>query len=189
MLEDEVRAVPLGDLIWAEWFGSDVRFTFETELSSADQTTLDGIVADHTGAAQTDVQFTESNQIVGEPIDVTWETWDDIGGQPTNAASLLATNGVDPGFVGYAHGRVTCHVKTNGTGAQLKIIECDPTPRDLTSSPFDVPDTAGEWAIAKVLTDVSPAAGDSCFTLQGKTATGVSFEVRRVALTMLYIGP
>lgn len=170
--------------------GDDVDIWFVDALSAGDQTILGTVVAAHTGVPPNRVILIESNQLVGDATSITEDqTWQEVGGQPTNIDDLLTASGFLTSDKQYSIGRITCEIKVSGTGAELKIVECAASETDMMSSAEAVADTSEDWVIKKFITNVTPSLGDACYCLRGRLNGATSMEIRRAALTMLYIGP
>lgn len=130
------------------------------------------------------VTFHATSRIVGKEVEITNdETFEGVGGG-------IVTN---PGFfassLAHTFGRVTCAVKTVGLGAQLKTVEdgLDGSPMDMTSAPFEFPDTEGEWRMFNINTNVPPHTGDHEYGIQLKRGGATSFHIRSAHMTLLEV--
>jgi len=128
------------------------------------------------------VQFRASSRFMGKELIVTSETWIDV------ESSGIVTN---PAFFAYdvtkIRGRLNCCVKTEGTGAALKLI-CDDlngTVVDMMSAPYEFPDTEGEWKMFDIDTDIPPPTGNHEYKVQVMKGDADSMSLRSGHLIML----
>jgi hypothetical protein len=151
---------------------------FASSLSGGEETALDALVAAHTGAPPTQVIWHASSVLAECPhgAEATDPNWDELGGTVTTPDFFTDTPQ-------NCKGRVVGMVKTNGTGAKLRLREDDDTP----SGGYDVPDTSGEWQAMQWFTPDNATAGTHSYILEGQlpTSGATQLEVKYVAVSLL----
>jgi hypothetical protein len=154
---------------------------FASTLSSGEEAALDALAAAHTGAAPMVVTWHASSVLTDaeKSITDTDPDWTELGGAVTTP-DFFTSN------VAACKGRVVGMVKSNGTGAKLRLKEDSTTP----SGGFDVPDTSGAWQAMQWFSPDAPTSGTHAYMLEGQLpssgATAVS--VKFVAVSLLEFG-
>jgi len=155
-----------------------VTFTFESDLSSGEQTALDSLVANHEGTPPVKVKWLAASNLAIDQHQITDTdpSWTEIGISVTTP-SFFTPN------VSSCKGRVVGLVKSNGTGAKLRLREDSETP----SGGFDIPDTEGEWEAMQWFSPDSPTEGTHAYTLEGQLPSSGATEVyvKGVAVSLL----
>jgi len=168
----------------------EITLLFDETPPAGEISTCDNVVAAHPGICVYRTVFIESDQILANGISVTGDLeWEELGGQPTNIEALLVANGFLATDIQYVVGRVICEAKVSGDGAQLAIYEHQEGVEKALCAPYDIADTDGEWKIAKVLTTTAPSVGEATYCFEGRLNGATSLEIRRAAVTVLYVGP
>lgn len=155
-----------------------VYFGFAAELSQAEQTALDGVVAAHQGTPPVQVTWLASSVLTDSEKTATDvdPAWTELGGAVTTP-DFFTPN------IQSCKGRIVGKVKTNGTGAKLRLREDDTTP----SGGYDAPDTGGEWTNMQWFSPDSPTAGTHEYILEGQLPSSGATElsVKYVAVSLL----
>jgi hypothetical protein len=155
-----------------------VYFGFAEELSQDEQTALDAVVAAHQGNPPMQVIWHASSVLTDSEksaSDVAPD-WTEMGGSVTTP-SFFTPN------IQNCKGRVVGKVKTNGTGAKLRLRENTTIP----SGGYDVPDTGSEWVNMQWFSPDSPTAGTHEYVLEGQLPESGATElsVKYVAVSLL----
>lgn len=155
-----------------------VYFGFASELSQDEQTALDGVVAAHQGTPPMQVIW-HASSVLTDSEKSTTDTdpdWTELGGAVTTP-DFFTPN------IQNCKGRVVGKVKTNGSGAKLRLREDTTTP----PSGYDVPDTGGEWMNMQWFSPDAPTAGTHEYTLEGQlpTSGATQLSVKYVAVSLL----
>lgn len=155
-----------------------VYFGFASELSQDEQTALDAVVAAHQGNPPLQVIWHASSVLTDSEkstSDVAPD-WTELGGAVTTP-SFFTPN------VQSCKGRVVGKVKTNGTGAKLRLRENTTIP----SGGYDVPDTGGEWTNMQWFSPDAPTEGTHEYILEGQLPESGATElvVKYVAVSLL----
>lgn len=151
-----------------------VTFYFVSDLSSAEKTALDALVASHTGMAPVKCKFHASSTIVGKEASITSLEWEVLGGVVTTPQFFC------PSLDGI-RARIVGSYKTDGNGAQIRIVEDGVK----VLGTFALPGTASQWTQMQWFTTTVPSAGTHEYTLEAiKGAAGSAF-VRFVSMSLL----
>ena len=164
LLEDD--GAPTGNFM--------VTFYFESDLSEAEEAELDDLVADHTGMPPVKCRFHASSGIIGKEEEIAGVDWEILGGVVTTPQFFCPTlEGIKARIIG--------SYKTDGNGAQIRIIE------DETNvlGTFDLPGTASQWAQMQWFTTTPPSPGTHEYTLEGIKGSAGSAFVRFVSMSLL----
>lgn len=154
-----------------------VTFDFQTDLSAGEITALDALVAAHTGADPVQVVFHASSVLADHEVSATDTDpgWTELGGAVTTPSFFA-------GVLAACKGRVVGQVKSNGTGAKLRICE-----DGVESGSFDVPDTEGAWQQMQWFSTDAPSEGLHTYTIEGQlpTSGATELKVKYVAVSLL----
>ncbi len=150
---------------------------FDVALTPAEKSTLDAVIAAHTGAVAPWVVFHASSKFTDGTVPITTTTaWQTLGGVVFNPSFFVQTEIVN--MFGTAEGRN----QAVGAGAELRVLEDGVV---ITTSPYPVPDTAGADANFEFYTDVPPTAGQHVYELQGRLNAATSASVTYVTLSLM----
>jgi len=151
---------------------------FDVEPSSGDKTSVDGVVAAHTGNAPLVVTWHASSVLTDSEQTVTAidPDWEEVGGAVTTP-DFFTSN------VSACKGRVVGMVKANGAGAKLRLKEGVSSP----SGGYSVPDTEGGWMEMQWFAPDAPTAGTHQYTLEGQlpVSGATELKVKYVAVSLL----
>ena len=142
-----------------------------SEMSQAEKDAVDAAVQPsvrwHASSVLTDAE---------KSVTETSPSWQELGGSVTTP-SFFTPN------VSSCKGRVVGQVKTNGTGAKLRLKEGSTTP----SGGYDVPDTSGEWTNMQWFSPDAPTTGTHLYALEGQlpVSGATSMSVKYVAVSLL----
>jgi hypothetical protein len=158
--------------------GDDCFLVFDIEPSSEDITAIDGVIDAHTGNPSPVVVW-HASSVLAESEKSTSDTdpnWTELGG------SVTTPNFFTPN-VAACLGRVVGMVKTNGTGAKLRLREGEVIP----TGGYNVPDTEGEWTAMQWFAPDHPTAGTHSYALEGQlpTSGATELKVKYVAVSLL----
>ena len=155
---------------------------FSVALSAEDKTTLDGIVAAHTGTYTTYVFHVSSGMLDGEKSVTAESSFEEVG-------SRLASPDFFVTDLTTVLGRILCQVKVNGNGAEIQVVE---EPDESLSQSGEVvvasasaPDNAGVWKDLAFYTSTVCRAGRHRYRLEAKKNGATSFDIRAAGLTLL----
>jgi len=155
-----------------------VSFGFALELSQDEQTALDEVVAAHQGNPPIQVKWHASSVLTDseKTVAAVDPEWTELGGAVTTP-SFFTPN------VQNCKGRVVGKVKSNGTGAKIRLRENTTIP----SGGYDVPDTGGEWVNMQWFSPDAPTEGTHEYTLEGQlpVAGATQLAVKYVAVSLL----
>jgi hypothetical protein len=152
-----------------------VSFIFPADLSTEEKTALDALVASHTGMPPTQCRFLASSTIIGKEESITEADWTVLGGVVTTPQFFCPNN--LPGL----KARIVGSYKTDGNGAQIRIVEDGTT----VLGTFALPGTASVWTQMQWFTTTSPSEGTHEYTIEAiKGAAGSAF-VRYVSMSLL----
>lgn len=151
-----------------------VKFGFPTDLSSGEQDALDALVAAHTGAPPTKVKFHASSTILHEEVNITESDWTTMGGVVTTPEFFCPT-------VACLKARIVGSYNTNGSGAELRIVEDGTT----VLGTFALPDSSQAWAQMQWFTTTAPSAGTHEYTIEAKLGAATAAKVRFVSMSLL----
>jgi hypothetical protein len=151
-----------------------VVFGFPTDLTGGEETALDALVAAHDGAPPTKVRFHASSTILHDEANITESDWTTIGGVVTTPEFFCPT-------VACLKARIIGSYNTNGTGAELRIVEDGTT----VLGSFELPDSSQAWAQMQWFTTTPPTSGTHEYTIEGKLGTATSAKVRFVSMSLL----
>ncbi len=161
----------------------DFFLCFASALSAEDKTTLDGIVAAHTGAPTVRQIPIQAVQVVSGQATITSDsTWELLGGIVTRPSYF----GDPSQMIGLVTG--CWNVDNTGGQAQLRLVEDDGTTQtQLSAAPFDLP--AGESFSPTFQTDVAPSdlPTDCHYRLEGRLNGAASATVSHVTVTMVHV--
>jgi hypothetical protein len=153
-----------------------VEFYFSTELSGAEVTALDALVAAHQGNPPTTVRFLASSKLLNLEVAVTEpgpEGWQALGGAVTTP-SFFTPN------VAACLGRIVGEYKAIGSGAKLRITE-----DGVDSGQHELADTQGAWTKMQWFSGQAPAPGTHSYVLEGQLNGATSAAVRFIAVSLL----
>ncbi len=126
------------------------------------------------------VTFHATSRVVGTEKEITSDEWIGVGGGIITNPAFFVT---DPNKT---FGRISCAVKTVGTGAKLKVVESDiATTTSMLQTPFEFPDTEGEWRIFNIDTDIPPHAEDHEYGIELTRGGATSLFIRSAHITLL----
>lgn len=150
--------------------GTTCSIVFSSDLTAGEITTLDGIVAAHTGQPITFVVFRAGSTLVTDAKSIEGVGWVDVGGVVSRISFLTH-------HMANAFARVVGQVKCNGDDAEIRVVDAEGT---ALLGPLTLPNTEGEWAILS-LTTAPGLPFDAAETLyvaqaQKNTATEVAFR-------------
>jgi hypothetical protein len=158
--------------------GDDLRITFGSELDSEEEDALDVVVSNHTGAAQTVANFCACSKIVDDELAITEDdTWQELGGFVTTIGFFISD-------ASKAQGRVVGSYKTDGDGAELRLVNSSGS---LMTTAFDCGDTSSAWATMQFSTDVDPVLTIDTYILEGRLNGATSASVRFTSASLLEI--
>lgn len=162
--------------------GDSVSICFDSSLSGADETTLDGLIAAHQGNPTTEAVFHASSKLVEDEKNITSDqTFECVGGSVTSP-SFFSSN------LAACFGRCIGEVFVDGTGFEMQITETnDADTEDKNVSAFAVADTGGVWKRFKFSTDVLIRTGENTYKLEGRLNGAASAKVRFVSLSLLEV--
>jgi hypothetical protein len=151
-----------------------VSFIFPTDLAAGEQTALDALVAAHDGSPPTLCKFHASSTIIHDEKNITDPDWAVLGGVVTTPQFFCPT------LVGIK-ARIVGSYKTNGAGAEIRIMEDELT--ELGS--FALPDSSQAWAQMQWFTTTPPSPGTHEYTLEAKLNGASAATVRFISMSLL----
>lgn len=159
--------------------GDSCCLDFSDALDTDEKAMLDGIVAAHTGAPLTHVEFRASTALIGENKDVLSQDWEDVGGVVTNVGFFVKD-------IANALGRVVGQAKCVGSGAQLRILKQGGS---VLLGPVAIEPTAGAWSVLSVTTspELPLDAEEKLYTVQARLNGATSLAFRYTSFTLLEI--
>jgi len=176
----ELGATALAPLVArVDTFGDECGVWFIEALEPEEVALLEDVVAAHSGEPLTHVEFRASTALVGDPKEVTAEDWTDVGGVVTNVSFFVAD-------IDLALGRIVGQVKTNGPGADLRIMKADDT---VLLGPVSLPDTQDVWTVFSYTTNpgMPLTEGESLYVVQARRDGATSLAFRYTSFTLLEI--
>jgi len=154
--------------------GDDCAVTFADVLSTANETTLDGIVAAHTGKLVI-FEFRGALTVVpSEALIVGLLTFDVLGGIAMQPAALepLSSDQVI---------RFWGEVKSLGTGGEIQVVE-NASGTDTIIATFSIPDTSSAYQAVTFDSTVSVQAGLNTYRVEGRLNGATLAAVRFASL-------
>jgi hypothetical protein len=150
----------------------------ETEPTTSEKTTLDSLIASHDGQPFPKFRYLAPTKLVDNEINVTENTnWQDLGAIVTTLGGFISD-------VSKAWGRVVGDVKTDGSGAELRVIR-ESDGAVLMAAAHSVGDTSAAWVHAQFWVTQNQPADTDCFILQGRLNGATSFKVRYMSMSLL----
>lgn len=161
-------------LIDAVMDGDSLVYHFNSALSGADQTTLDGLVTAHTPLPAYKPMMA-APYMIRDSASAPNDTFSEVGtAVPANMEELLGGLPLSK-----AVGRFRGFIKTNGTGTKIRFVEKDATGGSAaTLGTFDVPDTSGAWQFASFWSDTAPRSGDWAYCFEYHKNGATTLEVK-----------
>jgi len=154
------------------------------DLSGPQKTALDGIIAAHTGEPYSVEIVYGSMKVVDQVINITTTTaWQELGGVVFNPTKVVPIKRLPLVVV-----RLEGAIRTQGTEVQFLLAEDLDGSGDiqtLVSPPFDVPNTANNWVIGSIETNVNLRQGNNIYTVAARLRTSTSAAIRYAKLTVL----
>lgn len=159
--------------------GDECSVVFTEALTTDEKAMLDDLVAAHTGAPMTHVEFRASTALVAGVKEVTTQEWDDVGGVVTNVGFFVKD-------VARALGRVIGQVKCAGTGAQIRILKQDGS---VLLGPVAIADSGGVWAVLSLTTspELPLDSEERLYTVQARLNGATLLAFRYTSFTLLEI--
>ncbi len=133
------------------------------------------------GVQQLPIKFHASSKVVNDPKPITDPSgYQDMGGVVSNP-NFFVTD------LNKALGRVTGSYKSQGSGVKLKLTEIDASgvEKDLNSSPYELPDSSGQWKKFVFKTDLPPGSGSNLYILKATLGNASSSDMRFTSATLL----
>lgn len=154
---------------------AEVVFHYKEALTNAQKSSLDNVVATHTGQSPTSTIFHASSKFVEGSADVTAEDWETVGGVVTTPAFFANT-------LENCFSQATGSYKTSGPGAQLRVTE-DGSPM---MDPFTMNDTGSQSVVFEFQTTTPPTAGGPhLYELQARLNGAASATLSFVSMSLL----
>lgn len=156
-------------------------FDFADKPTDEDLALLNVVVEDH-GGTKTAIKFHASSVMILQPVEITSvDDW-----------QVLGKARADPSFfiddLANAVGRVVFEAAVDGDGAELKIVEdTEGDEKDVSSTPFKLPDTGAKWKPFKFSSDQPPRKGPNVYRLEGRLNGAKSAFVDTCAIAALEI--
>jgi hypothetical protein len=176
----EIRATGLSAKIHhIDTRGTTCTIVFTADLTAAEYTTLDGIVAAHTGQPITFVEFRAGSTLVTDAKTIEGAGWVDVGGVVSRISFLTK-------HMPNAFARVVGQVKCAGDDAEFRVVDSDGT---ALLGPVTLSDTEGEWAILSLTT--APGlpfdAVETLYVAQAQKNTATELAFRYLSFSLLEV--
>jgi hypothetical protein len=180
-LNDEVLAVELSSTllgISVEDSADSCVLDFNSDLSGDDETTLDGVVAAHTGGPATRFEFLAPSMLLHEEREITSDAdWTDVGGVTTTVSSFVCD-------CSCAWGRVIGQVKVSGSGVEMRVVRASDG-AVLNSTSALPADTSGAWDNFQFWANQNQPEETDAFILQARRNGATSLFVRFFSMSLL----
>lgn len=179
LMKTQIQASSIAEVLVAQGIlGDDYTATFQNALSSSDETTLDGLVAAHTGIYSI-FEPREYWKLINTATSVGVADWEGMGGASAKIVGFLPQ-------LSQAVLKVSGVLNSSGTGAQLRLVETDLiTPVVLNGTAFSVPDSTLADKTFSFLTDVAPRSGDFIYEVQGRLNGATAATIKYTGFTLL----
>lgn len=149
---------------------------FAGELSEAEQSALDVVVAAHSGEPVPTYLFHASSTLCEGEREIPDSAWTILGGVVTTP-SFFVTD------LSKILARVVGSFKTVGAGVELQVCE-DGVPM---GSPQVLDDSSGAWRTMQWYISGTPLEGTHEYTLEGRLVSATSASVRFVSMSLLEV--
>jgi|CXWL01.1.fsa_nt_gi hypothetical protein len=158
----------------------ETTLVFPAALLPSDRAALDGFMDDrgYTFKRQTQGEaiFHASTAIVGNEF-VASPAWASVGGAVTNVAFFANV----PAKV---FGQIVGEFKTDGAGAEVRVVETNSAGVEVIIGQWAIPDTAGAWVMQRFTTTVAPRPADMTYRVEIKNGGAVA-SMRYTSLVLL----
>jgi len=144
------------------------------ELTEAQVTLLNELVASHDEAAPPQYKFHASSSLVGMSTEISEVTdWQILGGVVTTPGFFCAVENIVS--------RILAQVEVSGTGAELRVMENGVR---LIGSVL-LSDTVGAWSSIKFYSSDVPTDGTNEYSLEGRLNGASSLKIRFCSMSLL----
>jgi hypothetical protein len=153
-------------------------------LSGPQKTALDDVIASHTGNPYSVEIVYGSNKVIDELLSITETTnWQELGGVVVNPTTIVPVKRLPLVVI-----RLEGAIRTQGTEVQFLIAEDLNGSGDiqtLISPPFSAPNTANNWILGSIDTNVNLRQGNNIYTVAARLRGSTSAVIRYAKLTVL----
>ena len=153
---------------------------FVADLSPAEKSALDGIVAVHAGYTVYP-EFITNTPIVADIANITTQDWQTLGGVVSNVSFFCPAE--------QAYGELLGSAKVSGSGAQVRAVEEGTSGEGGTvviAGPFDI--ASVDWSEMRFNSyGRVPRSGSRCYRIEGRLNGAASASIRYTSLTLFQL--